>query len=495
MRRFIGVIVALVMSISTNAQSDVDPMQYFGKGQILPASLDSGKLVSVRVGTSTTNGSFRNVFEPKRQSVYSVKAVGRTAIKDNLSAGGEFVYKYYDRREQCWSMLTFAQSNPFFLADNQPGNQVSEFYALKGNILYKPIDGLFRMGGECHFLAASTAKQKDIRNKNVYSSYTIRPMLGMKIRKSVVMLAYGYSSVAEDVSISRFGNDKTIWINSVEALWFGQRQPYSSAQFPSHRYDQKRHSGLLNLEYDNGDFSLNGELLLYGGESEVRQRTEDKRVGFTHDKGVRGLLSVQLSRHKLSVELSSNAVVGFKPIQRREYNGNAYHYVQYGKVRRSESAHGDVLISYRKQQESGYWGLSFGQCTKTDRMLFYPTKFSSRRSNVSLHANGALFLPLYNQLLTTKLNLKYVIDTSDNEMLTNIHILPQGYYFEQAAMQAQYEYETSDYIAISPHLSWLMKSKGHLLVSLQIGYEGRFSVGKHSGHSRHGVDVGLKFNM
>ena len=58
MRRFIGVIVALVMSISTNAQSDVDPMQYFGKGQILPASLDSGKLVRVRASGSPVLGSY-----------------------------------------------------------------------------------------------------------------------------------------------------------------------------------------------------------------------------------------------------------------------------------------------------------------------------------------------------------------------------------------------------------------------------------------------------
>lgn len=495
MKRILAIVIAAVVIMGVYAQSSDNPMDYYDLGQIVPLWADSGKSVDMSVEGKMIGGDYRNVFDAKRRYEYGVSVEGKAAVGENVSLGGGFMYSYHDRREQCWGMLTFAQSSPYYLADDQPGDQVSERYKLEGNLLYKPFGGVMRLAGEFDFMAATTAKRKDIRNKNTYNYYNIMPMAGAQIGQSVFMFGYGYSSVVEEVSLSRFGSDKVVWINAVEALWFGQRQPYSSSQFPMRRYEQERHGGVFNVQTEVAGVDVSGEVMAYKGTSEVMSRVEEKKYGYTEEKGVRVIAGMKKGQHEIEFEFNSAAEAGYQPIQRREYSGNTYHYVQYGRVRRSEREETKWRVTYEGSNLWSVWGVRLFGNTSERRMLLYPLTYGMQVKQVALGVTGGYKQRIKENLVSLTVDADYVMDNSGDEMLTNIDLLPEGYYLEREAMEKQYEHETSERIIINPVLEWSVGMVSSLSIAVEVGYKGVVTVGDSKGKSCHGVDVGLKVGL
>jgi hypothetical protein len=437
------------------AQTERNPMKYYGEGAIVPAWLDSGRQVYAEFKVNTTNGDYRNIYEPKRQTLYAFTTTGRAAVSRNFSLGGMFAYGYYDRREQCWGMQTFAQSSPFYLADDQAGRQTSERYKLKGNMLYKLLDGKFLLAGEFDFMAVSTAKQKDIRNNNTYSYYSLRPMTGLALGKLTIVGGYGYTSATESVGVAQFGDDKELWLTVVDAFWFGRRQIYSPTQMLSRRYVWQRHSGVLNVGYSSERLRIGGEVLLYKGTLEVDVLTESNRVGLTDENGMHALVQIRHGVHNVEAEVSSEAETGYLPIQRREYNGKAYHYVQYGKTRRSERETSDWHVRYGLETISAKCGVTFGGHNINRRMLLYPYVYEEQIRRLQLNFDAEYVLYFRTSALTVEFDIAFTNGNDTDERLTNIDNLPEGYYFEQTAFERQHDYETSDNIMISPRLKWM----------------------------------------
>lgn len=497
MKRILQIIIAIVSVVMSDvsAQTDSNPMDYFGKGQIEPDWADSGRYVGLDVVCKVENGEYRNVFDAKRQILYGVRADGKAVLKNSVSLGGEFAYGYYDRHEQCWGMLTFAQSSPFYLADDQAGDQVSERYKLKGNVLYKALQGALKVAGEFDFLAISTAKQKDIRNKNTYSYYNFKPMLGTHLCQWDIMFGYGYSSVSEQVTLSRFGDNKQIWINAIEGLWFGQRQSYSETLFPIRRYNVERHSGIVNIDGNVGVFLVMAELLGYKGESEISLHVEDGMGGYTEDKGLRGLLNASTNVHSLGIEVNSAICIGYKPLQRREFSGNSYHYVQYGKVRRSERVNNDWSISYQGNSQQIKWGFRIAERRKEERMLLYPLVYEQEVKQWHVGANGAYSQNIRSSILMLSTDIEYVKDDSPKDIMTNMDNLPNGYYCETKVLEAQYSYETSDRIILYPTVSCQIPIKEKSNITLRIGYKSVLTISETDKGQRHALNVGLRLCM
>lgn len=472
----IPLLVALALPVAMSAQIAVDTDRFLPVDWYAAGMADTSRFAVVGAKASYENGSFRNVFDARKILHYSFLAQGNAPLGKAVVVRGSFAYDYFDRRRQCRSMMTFVDSNPFFLADTVAGDQTSERYTLNGALQWAVLRDKLALDVDFGLFAASSAKLRDIRNRNIYSRFHFAPsIVFVPVELLKVSVAYRYAERAEEVSLTRYGDETNIYINDVEGLWFGQKLPYTSSQFPTRRYTGTLHAASARAEYTPGSVLFGGAFSWFTADDIVDAQTEEKKIGFVDNEGVTAKLFAHVASHGATVVFTDVALKAFLPLQQREYSGTTYHYIQYGKLKRYAQQKRSVTANYEFRGEHLTVDAA-AQCSRlVKREFVYPQVYRQKIDNLTVAAAARYEVVLGGHAVAIAAKADYML-FDGTELAEENDAESPDYYYDEQTLSAQYQYETTDNYAISPTLEWSFDIRNLGRMTIRLNNENRFTV-------------------
>ncbi|MBP5365445.1 MAG: hypothetical protein J6Y82_05940 [Bacteroidales bacterium] len=466
------------IAASVNCQLTIDRTAWQIKD-----SADLLYLTEIELNTSHTSGAWRDVVAPQSETDYGARVGGGAVVGDRLNLSGSFGYKYADRKKQCLSMLTFPNMFPFTVSDTIAGNQTAELYQVAGNVLFTAVPSRLVLGADVAFLASSTAKLRDLRNKNTFSQYCFSPSAKIIFDSFSVGLGWCYTPLAEEVLYSCFGSGNAFFADKIEGLWFGERIVYSAPDFMTRRHSGDESRYCLSVNYLTDNLHMRGELSYYDAEYRLKLRDSEKRIGDVEKNGWRAKFSTALSadrRHQFDAVYSVDNERSFVPIQQKQFSGTAYHYVQYGRVKRYSEKCVDFLDRYSYRTET----LSANACVSVNNIeknvYLFPQVFRQNVSRLTFDAEADYKISFFKHkcLKNIKLALQCGYSSASGTMLKrqNPSAIDPNYYCNRQALENQYNWLVSDYFKVAPRATFDI-ALGRSVLSLSAAYDASIADG------------------
>lgn len=486
---------ALAISLAATAQKTVDSDRFLPVEWFAVNIADTARFADVGAKASIEHGDFRNIFDARKTLHYSFLAQGNAPIGNSVVVRGNFAYDYYDRRQQCRSMMTFVDSSPFFLADTVAGNQTSERYELNGALQWQILKNRLAIDIDFGLFAASTAKLRDIRNRNIYSRFHIAPsIIFLPIDALKISIAYRYAERAEEVSLSRYGDETNIYINDVEGLWFGQKLPYTSSQFSTRRYTSDLHGASIFAGYMLNCTTFGGAFSWFTADDIVDAQTEEKKIGFVDNEGITAKLFAMVSSHNINIVFSDIALKAYLPLQQREYSGTTYHYIQYGKLKRFAQQKRCITANYKFiGQHLTIGGIAeYGKLLK--REFVYPQVYRQEIENLTVAASAQYTFSIGKHALAIAAKIDYTtfygtkLKTENDEETID-------YYYDEETLSAQYQYETTDNYCIAPIIEWSFDIRNLGRMTIVASNENRIAIDKSDNDLRQNFTISAKLRV
>lgn len=489
------ILFAFAISLAATAQKSVESDQFLPVDWFAVDIADTARFANVGAKASIEHGDFRNIFDARKTLQYRFLAQGNAPIGKSVVVRGKFAYDYFDRRNQCRSMMTFVDSSPFFLADTVAGDQTSERYELIGALQWQIMKNRLAIDVDFGLFAASTAKLRDIRNRNIYSRFHIAPsIIFVPFDRLKISVAYRYGERAEEVSLTRYGDETNIYINDVEGLWFGQKLPYTSSQFPTRRYTSNLHGASIFAEYMLNCATFGGAFSWFTADDVVDAQTEEKKIGFVDNEGITAKLFAKISSHKMKIAFTDIALKAYLPLQQREYSGTTYHYIQYGKLKRFAQQTRCISANYEFIGEhltiNGF--AEYGKLLK--REFVYPQVYRQEIENLTVAASARYIFSIGQHELAIAAKADYT--TFDGTKLkTENDAETIDYYYDEEALSAQYQYETTDNYCISPSIEWSFDIRNLGRMTIGANNENRIAIEKSDNGLRQNFAISAKLRV
>jgi hypothetical protein len=414
----------------------------------------------VRLYGSFASGALRDVCSPKRDNRLGLDAQAYQRL-GKATLYGRFLFDYDMKQAQRWSSMTRPGSSTFLIGDSTAGNQVCETYLIDGG-LSLPLGGGLTLGAAFDFEYAANAKRKDIRNKNNYSRYHLRPAL-MWQRGGVRLGAnYAFGSETEKIEWTVYGDKMQHEVFFFEGLWFGPSE-ITTTSITERRFERYSHELALQSEVKLRRGNLYNALSLTTDEQKVYVEVEQERGGENRRAAYRYDGQLWLAADRLSHSLQWSAghsyAKSYQNLQQRELVGYIYQYVQYGRLLRFTESQWDARMSYQlaglrgagKGAPAGSdaawsrsWALTFDASFGFTEQRFrtFPTVFAQQVRQASASLAFAKSLLTGNGLLDLEAKAMWqtgwgrCVDPVDAEA-TN------GYQYRADLQRASFEYATA----------------------------------------------------
>ncbi|MCL2412840.1 MAG: hypothetical protein FWC98_01730 [Bacteroidales bacterium] len=273
-------------------------------------------LANVELTYSRTSGEFRDpVTPPKLTTIgFQTRAVRRI---NRLFLEGYFNYDLSNRIDAQWNGLYVTSSNPFFMADSIAGRFRSEAFRTGARVAH-PVGRNQVIGLGVDYTAGRGAKDRDLRNENRYSNFTIRPSWLLNSGAWTIGATVGWSRVFEDIDYREIATDVAAkWFFLMWGNWFFDASPFTPQTESSRTKKDNIYSGYIQLQYTGQQFSIYNEFGVALKES--RQFGDirfNRQFGDVESTTIQNNLVVHaFKNHRLSVDFRYRYLTGFRPIQ------------------------------------------------------------------------------------------------------------------------------------------------------------------------------------
>lgn len=334
-----------------------------------------------------TEGSLRNVYDPVKENDYQLNVRSYRRL-NNVMLYGQFVFDYDVKKDQQWTSMTYPGSSPLHIADKTPGTQTRETYFIDGGIGI-PVGAGFTLGGYFDFKGVSNAKKKDIRNKNSYSIYHLKPSVMWETGSFRLGADYSFGSETEKIEWLVYGDKMQYEVFFFEGLWFGPSEMTSSS-VTERRIERTLQEGAVQLEYATSGMRLFNQFGISKEQLDVYLKVEEerggknKKINYAYD-GQLWMAGSQFN-HALKWHAGHDFVKSYQNLQQREMVNYVYQYVQYGTILRYTESDWNAELSYdlsRMRGNGGWchnWRLFFesGFSYRDQKFRTYPTVFSQQ---------------------------------------------------------------------------------------------------------------------
>ncbi|MCX6328122.1 MAG: hypothetical protein NTZ85_01225 [Bacteroidia bacterium] len=219
-----------------------------------PAGLtfcNSRQISLVEAGYSFSKKELKSPVEPGLINSFYAKTRGYKKI-GKLTFFGSFGYDNEQYRDLLYNnTLVFDTDNPYILGDTIGGKQNKEGFLLEGAAAY-PINERISIGIDVDYQNYVGSKQKDPRNRNDISSFTITPGLIYNGSKISAGISAGPLIFNNDISISVMDDGK---YNLFQFLGFGYFKSIRNITSYENTYFGKGYQTEVQLRYRKESYS------------------------------------------------------------------------------------------------------------------------------------------------------------------------------------------------------------------------------------------------
>ena len=426
------------------------------------------------LGADMVNGRL-DIVQPSNERLWCVKAEGRRQFGKSLKTFGDFLYSYSSRERQAYSMISRPGSTLFEFADTIRADVHQERYRLRAMVEYEMGDMPLSFGLSGTMTQMSTAKQRDIRNKNTLNNLSVAPHIGCFISKMMhIMLLYRFAQEREVVSLKQMGPSNVIGVMRSEGLWFGEMTPYAANGFEERRYLTR--SNYFNALISRDWNALNASLSLFFStiEQNVEVKAKEEEIGesetmltgadfqFTYNAGT--------LKHLFALLFRRAPCDSYKPLQRQETNGNNTHYVKYGRVIRNTTRHTLLKAEYTLNGGAWHVGAAFSKGDFVATQYVHPAEYEQTLSSTILAAHGGYDFRIGGDN-NLSVALKYEQDTRDGDMLK----IRQGNQSSKTERNEKllaeaWQYDNADRSMLNARIEWVKNKRASSGFSIYLDY-------------------------
>lgn len=432
------------------------------------STYEEANFSNASVSGFVTNGSLRNVCDPANNQKAALNAQSYYRL-NNIMLYGQFLFDYDVKKNQCWTSMTYPGSSTLLIGDKTPGNQVRETYYINGGIGI-PLGAGFTIGGYFDFKGVNNAKKKDIRNKNDYGYYHIKPSLMWERGAFRIGGNYSFGAETEKIEWLVAGDKMQHEVFFFEGLWFGPSQMTSSL-ITERRIERLVHEGALQMEYKIGQarlfnqFRFNKEELAVFVEVEEERGGENKKAGYAYE----GMLWLPASQftHSLKWSGDHSFVKSYQNLQQRELVNYIYRYVQYGTLLRYTESEWNAGLRYELAhiRNNNTWNRSWSLTLDGDfsfhnqKFRTYPTLFTQQIRQINTSVGFEKNLLFSKSMLDLGLEVFWKTGWG-NPVDVSAPNSANGYKYQEELQKAEYAYLTAQLAGcgVSAKYTWFQNA-------------------------------------
>ena len=336
-------------------------------------------------GTLAYNdGPFRNIFTPASEQQYKLNAASYMKF-NKIYLYGNFTYDYNFRKEVQWNGVLNPYSSPFMLADSIKGNQTLERFSLDAGIAL-PINKYFTAGVFMDYTVASAAKLKDLRNKNTYMNFQIRPAMLFHSDHWNLGLNFMYERTTEKIEYMQYEGSTAKTVFYLSGSWFYIEKAFSSTSGEKRQKSDDRLGGSFQVEFKTGDFKFYNEFSLSYRDAILSETGYlNQQYGDTETSDFRydGKMSYK-NKHRLTGYIATSSMLGYKVIQRYERHPvypTIFWWITYDRLNSYLRNTVDYEVAYSFDQTrsecNNTWNLTLGMkgYSIENAYILYPLKY------------------------------------------------------------------------------------------------------------------------
>jgi len=326
-----------------------------------------------------SEGPFRNLYTSASEQQYKLNTFSYMKF-DKIYLYGNFTYDYNFRKEVKWHGLLNPASSPFMLADSIPGNQATERFSFDAGIALS-LNKYFSAGVYVNYTVASLAKHKDMRNRNTYMNFLIRPGIAFRSPYWNLGANFIYERTTEKIEYTQYETSTSKTLFSLSGLWF---YTYKVVTSDNRRNLDDKLGGSFQLEFISDDFKFYNEFTgsyREGTCSETgfnnQQYGDTEITAFRYDGKLSFAKQLYLAGY---IELSS--MLGYKPIQRsrRDPDSGVTVWTTFDRVNIYEQNKTEYGLAYTyekpRTEYNNLWNFTIGMKGATTESSYkrYPMK-------------------------------------------------------------------------------------------------------------------------
>ena len=356
-------------------------------------------LANAKLTYSHASGEFRCPTTPPRFTNigFETRAIRRV---NTLFLEGYFNYDLSNRIDAQWNGLFVPGSNPFFMADSIPGRFRSEAFRA-GVRAGLPVGRNQVVGLSMDYTAARGAKDRDLRNENRYSNFTIRPSWLLDLGAWSIGVTVGWSRVFEDIEYAEIATDvEPKWFFLMWGNWFFEAEPFHRQGNVNNFTDRLKqdfiYDGQIQLQYRGQQFSIHNEIgVALNQSSQFGDIRFNRQFGDVESRIFQNRLVVHaFENHRLSVDFSYRYQVGFRPIQVLERDpvslAQVWRTVDQLFVFDASESTQNITYSFLSRRNDGlsmHWQLDAGASLfQREQIYHHDVEFVQRISNMEFFA-------------------------------------------------------------------------------------------------------------
>ncbi len=406
MKRYIIVAFALFSFGVINAQNKINDKSYYSFDRLESAKpwivSKNGAGLTTYSGIenfstangyySSVNGDYRDYNQAESISSFGLQTKSYSRWND-VFFYGLFKYENTTRNNQAWLGTNFENSHINPMLDSIPGKNLLESYEMAAKVAYK-MSPKFSIGLSLDYLAATSAKRIDGRNRNTGSDFNVSPGVSYADGKFRLGLNLNYGFNSESVEYTYLGETVDKQLLYMEGLFMTSSTYISNTIVSERRYERNTYGGAIQAEFLSGNFSFyNNFTLNYFAENDYEDNLLKKRYAIVNsaEYDYTGILKYSTSKMENSLkirfldreDLSYSVSNIYEPI---EGENNFYEYYEYGKSLRYAAHYREFGLEYNgfiKKSES---------ISKIDYTLGY--------RNTNIRKEERIFPSLYTQDLS-----------------------------------------------------------------------------------------------
>ncbi|MGL4293314.1 MAG: DUF6850 family outer membrane beta-barrel protein [Bacteroidales bacterium] len=470
------------------------------------STYDQEDFTQAYLQTSIEDGGLRNVYSPESRNDYRLNMQSYHRI-NKVMLYGRFLFDYDLSKNQNWTSMTNPGSSPLHIGDATPGKQTRETYFIDGGVGV-PVWKNLVVGGYFDFTGISTAKKKDIRNKNTYSQYHISPSLMWEQGPFRIGASYRFGSEVEDIEWKTFGDAMQHEVFYFQGLWFGPSER-TTGNVTGRRYERNENKGALQLEYHTSGIRFFNEISLSEQKQKAYLIVEDERGGENRKVNYEYNGQLGINRGLFKQTLCWNAghdfLKNYENLQQRELVDFIYRYVQYGTLLRYTESNWNTGLHYelfRKRTVDNDWKMNWrltleaGYDFRDQRFRTYPNSYQQQINRIYVNAGFEKNFSWKRGMLDMGLQAGYrsgwgtPVSVVENE--TN------GYQFRADLQQQEYDYLAANVAAgkLQARYTYFLNSQSGLSSFAHVSYRyDKATSGNMKGRGRSFVDITLGLNF
>lgn len=346
-----------------------------------------------------TGGTFRNIYDPGSRLNAGAVIESYMRIR-KVFLYGSFGYTYDYGRNSRWRGLIDPYRTPFMMADSIPGNISDEIYSMAAGIGF-PVGKHTAAGIKASYSASLMSKHKDLRNKNTLMEFEIIPGFVYHSDRFRIGLDAGYRRTTEEVEYIQIDESSEKYLFELYGLWLYRSLGYNSADH-SRMLINSAFTGDLTLELRFGPFRLfNNFSAVYDYGTQDETGYNNLKYGDTRTLTYSDRLSLNWGpRHRVQAEVTLSRILGYKFLQRQEYDPDSgvRIWVTYGEPINSYA--GDMSrigLNYTYRQAADFlhadWEITAGasHLTFTRAVKEHPIYLSQELRSITPYLKGAWY--------------------------------------------------------------------------------------------------------